>query len=61
MEADVDILYRWINPVAGVKTLIRCLLVNPNRAIGQMNCVQSFFEEMYPVRAPWELPVQETA
>ena len=42
MEATVDALYRWINPAAGAKKLIQCLLVNPNSYIDQMNCVQRF-------------------
>jgi len=42
MEATVDALYRWINPAAGAKKLIRCLLVNPYSYIDQMNCVQRF-------------------
>jgi len=42
MDGIVDALYRWINPAAGAKKLIRCLLVNPNSYIDQMNCVQRF-------------------
>jgi hypothetical protein len=42
MEATVDALYRWINPVAGAKKLIQCLLVDPNPTVAAMNCVQRY-------------------
>ena len=61
MEADVDILYRWINPVAGAKKLIQCLLVNPKPTVMEMNCVQRYRDNgelRYSLRsarryAPW--------
>jgi hypothetical protein len=56
MEATVDALYRWINPAAGAKKLIQCLLVNPNPTIGQMNCVQRYRDNgelKYSLRSVW--------
>jgi hypothetical protein len=56
MEADVDILYRWINPVAGAKKLIQCLLVDPNPTIGEMNCVQRYRDNgelRFSLRSVW--------